>query len=72
LWINGVLVIDDWTNTANTQTNTSVAIPMTANSRYPITMEYYENTGAAVAKLLWKKPGTSSYTAIPASRLYAD
>jgi YVTN family beta-propeller protein len=72
LWINGVLVIDDWTNTTNTQNNTSTAVAMTANTRYSITMEYYENTGAAVAKLLWKKPSASTYTAIPASRLYAN
>jgi YVTN family beta-propeller protein len=72
LWVNGVLVINDWTNSASTQTNISAAIAMTANTRYSITMEYYENTGAAVAKLLWKKPGTSSYAAIPVSRLYVN
>ena len=71
LWINGVLVVDNWTNHA-TVTNNSPVITLTKNVRYTVTMEFYDNTGAAVARLKWKKPGATSFAAVPASRLYAN
>lgn len=71
LWINGILVVDNWASHA-TATNNSPVIAMTKNQRYTIAMEYYDNTGAAVAKLKWKKPGATSFAAVPASRLYAN
>jgi hypothetical protein len=40
--------------------------------RYAISMEFYENTGKAVAQLRWKVPGTTAYVAIPATRLYSN
>jgi len=70
LWINGVQVINNWTNHSAT-TNTSATIALTGGTRYAIRMEYYENGGQAVAQLRWKTPGTTSYVAIPASRLYS-
>jgi hypothetical protein len=72
LWINGVLVIDAWTNTTTTRISNSANIAMTANTQHTITMEYYENTGSAVARLRWKRPGLTSYTIVPASRLYQN
>jgi YVTN family beta-propeller protein len=71
LWINGVQVINNWTN-HSAATNTTGNIAMTAGTRYTITMEFYENGGQAVAQLRWKTPGTSTYVAIPASRLYTN
>jgi len=71
LWVNGVLVINNWTSHATT-TNNSAVIPLTKNTRYTITMEFYDNTGSAVAKLRWMKPGQTTYAAIPASRLYPN
>ena len=71
VWINGVLVINNWTNHATT-TNNSAAIALTGGTRYAITMEFYDGTGAAVARLRWKRPGQTSYAPIPASRLYAN
>ena len=71
VWINGVLVINNWTNHATT-TNNSAAIAMTSGTRYAITMEYYDSTGTAVARLRWKRPGQTSFAAIPAGRLYAN
>ena len=72
LWVNGVLVINNWANHSNTVTNSSAATALTAGVRYPITMEFYENKGPSVARLLWKVPGATSYVAIPASRLYTN
>jgi hypothetical protein len=71
LWVNGVQVINNWTNHGAT-TNSSASIALTAGTRYTIRMEFYENGGQAVAQLRWKTPGTTSYVAIPASRLYAN
>jgi len=71
LWINGVLVVDNWTNHA-TVTNNSPVMALTKNVRYAVTMEFYDNTGAAVARLKWKKPGATSFAGVPATRLYAN
>jgi YVTN family beta-propeller protein len=64
LWVNGVLVIDNWSDHSAT-TNTSNSITLAANTRYTIKMEFYEKTGSAVAKLQWRLPNTTSYVLIP-------
>jgi cytochrome c peroxidase len=71
LWINGVLVINNWASHA-TVNDTTGTISLTQNQRYTVTMEYYDGSGAAVARLKWKRPGQTSYVAVPASRLYAN
>ena len=71
LWVNGVLVVNNWTNHA-TVTNNSPVITLTKDQRYTITMEFYDNTGSAVARLKWKKPGASTFAAVPKTRLYAN
>lgn len=68
LWINGVQVINNWTDHAPT-VNNSVAIPLTAGAKYDIRMEFYEHTLGAVARLLWAYPGQAQQP-IPQSRLY--
>jgi YVTN family beta-propeller protein len=71
VWVNGVQVINNWTNHAAT-TNTGAIVALTGGNRYTIKMEFYENGGQAVARLRWRTPGQTSYVAIPASRLYAN
>jgi hypothetical protein len=68
LWVNGQLVIDNWTNHAST-TNNSAPIALTAGTKYSIRMEFYEAGGAAVARLLWAYPGQTQ-TFIPQSQLF--
>lgn len=68
LWVNGAQVINNWTDHAST-TNTSSAISLTAGVKYDVTMEFYEATGGATAKLLWTPPG-GSQVPIPVDRLY--
>lgn len=70
LWVNGVQVINNWTNHSAT-TDTSTAVTLTGGARYTIRMEYYDNGGQAVAQLRWKTPGSTSFVAIPATRLYS-
>ena len=64
LWVNGVQVINNWTLHSAT-TNTTSSINLAANTRYTIQMEFYEQTGDAVAKLQWRLPGASGYSLIP-------
>ena len=71
LWVNGVLIIDNWTNHAAID-DTSAVIPLTVNTRYAITMEYYDDKSAAVARLRWMRPGQTTFAAIPANRLYSN
>jgi hypothetical protein len=68
LWVNGQLIIDNWTDHATT-TNTSAAIALVAGVKYDIKMEFYDHTGKAVARLRWAYPGQSTQV-IPQSRLF--
>lgn len=67
LWVNNVLIIDNWTDHAATVN--SGTITLTAGVMYDFKMEYYENAGQAVAKLRW-----SNYylpeEVIPTTQLY--
>jgi hypothetical protein len=65
LWVNGQLLVNNWTNHAATEN--SGTIVLTGGQKYSIKMEYYEN--GAVAKLLWSGPGISKQ-AVPKSRLF--
>jgi len=49
LWVNGVLVIDNWTDHAPTEN--SGVINLTAGQRYDLKMEFYEHSNGAVARL---------------------
>jgi glucose/arabinose dehydrogenase len=66
LWIDGKLVIDNWTDHAPTENNGVIALK--AGQKYDIRMEYYENGGGAVAKLLWSSPSQAKEV-IPQSQL---
>ncbi len=68
LWVNGVLLVDKWILQSATEHNGST-IELIAGNKYPVTMEFYENTGQAVARLSWESPSTPK-AVIPASRLY--
>ena len=69
LWVNGALVIDNWTY-HGTQENTSAAIPLMAGKLTSIRMEFFQGYGGAVAKLLWSSP-TTPKAVIPSSALFA-
>jgi hypothetical protein len=56
LWINGTLVIDNWTD--HTWTDNTAKIAMVAGHSYDIRMEYYERAVTAVAILRWSSPST--------------
>ena len=56
LWVNGALVIDNWTDHGPTENTANVSL--IAGQSYSIKMEFYENGGGALAKLHWSSPST--------------
>ena len=67
LWVNGVKLIDNWVNQGTTEAAASISL--SAGQQYDIVLEYYENTGEAVAKLLWSGASTPK-SIIPQAQLY--
>lgn len=50
LWVNGVLVIDQWRDQEATSYTAEVNVP---SGSVPIRMEYYDRAGGALARLSW-------------------
>ena len=69
LWVNGKLLVNHWA--AHTlRVDTSAAISLTAGAKYDIRMLHHDNTGAAVARLLWRRPGQTTFSNVPESQLF--
>jgi hypothetical protein len=66
LWIDGTLLINDWTDTPGVHTCT---VSLRANHKHDIRLEFYENAGGATCQLAWSGPGVTQ-AIIPATRLY--
>jgi mono/diheme cytochrome c family protein len=71
LTADGVLLIDRWVNRSAT-TDTAAGINLVAGQRIRVVLDYFDNTGQAVARLRWLRPGATSYVAIPAQQLHPD
>ncbi|MGE5610566.1 MAG: PA14 domain-containing protein [Bacillota bacterium] len=67
LWVNGKLLIDNWTNHSATENKGTIALQ--AGQKYAIKMEYYENTGNATATLGWSSTSQAKQI-IPQSQLF--
>jgi len=67
LWVDGRQLIDEWRGQNPTEYTGSVALK--AGRRHEIKMEYYEDTGEAVAKLFWSSRSQRKEI-IPQSQLY--
>jgi len=70
LKLNGGTVIDDWNYHAPTE-RSSNPIHLTAGSRTPVVLEYFEAGGGAEVSLHWQPPGQAR-SLVPTSRLYAE
>ena len=66
LFVDGQLVIDNWTPHAPTVDEASV--PLRANVPVPVMLEYFENTGGALIELGWESLQQGEET-IPADRM---
>ena len=67
LYVNGELVVDNWTDHGVTQNSGTVAL--TAGVKYDIRMDYYERAMLATARLSWAYPGQNTQI-IPQWALY--
>ncbi len=56
LWVNNQQLVNNWTD--HSATENSGTIDLVAGNTYSLQMEYYENTGDAVAELRWSSPRT--------------
>ncbi len=68
LWVNNHLIIDHWT--AHSAAEDSGKISLTQGQMYSITMEYFDNTNDATARLSWSS-ATTPKQIVPTSFLYA-
>lgn len=68
LWVDGVQLIDDWSDHAPVERAGSRSVSMVAGQAYAFKLEYYEKVGGASAELRWQGPGTGGKTAIPSDR----
>ena len=66
LWVNNVLLVDDWTDHGPTESSGTIAL--TAGVRYDIRMEYYQKGGGALVQLLWSSPSVAKQI-VPRERL---
>jgi hypothetical protein len=63
LWINGQLLIDDWT-THTTKTD-SGTITLTKGTKYNIQVDFYTSSTEAYIQLYWQIPGILSQEVVP-------
>jgi PA14 domain/Chitobiase/beta-hexosaminidase C-terminal domain/Bacterial Ig domain len=68
LWLNGQLLIDDWTAHPSSTTN-SIEITLRSQQLYTLRLDAFQTAGAAAAQLFWSSP-TISQEIIPQSQLY--
>jgi hypothetical protein len=55
LWVDGQLIISNWTQ--HTATDDSAAINLPAPGWYPIRLEHFNDGGTAIVRLLYQGPG---------------
>ena len=67
LWVNDKLIVNNWT--AHATTTNSGTVKLNTGIKYSIKYEYYDNTGGAVAKLLWSGPKLNQQV-VPSSQLF--
>ncbi|MHC4206428.1 MAG: PA14 domain-containing protein [Planctomycetota bacterium] len=56
LYVDGQLLVENWVDRSATENRGK--IDLIAGNTYSLVMEYYENTGGAVAELRWSSPRT--------------
>jgi hypothetical protein len=67
VWVDGQIVVNNWTDHAPTEDRGWA--PLKAGQRYEIRVDFYENGGGAVAKLLWESPSQPKEI-VPQTQLY--
>jgi len=60
LWLDGRLLVDNWTD--HSATDNSASVDLVAGQVYFLVMEWYDNTSNAVAQLSWESPTLARQT----------
>ena len=68
VWVDGRLVIDNWTAHGLTPNGTS--LNLRAGQRVAVMVEHYDAGGVAALRLMWQPPASSTFVAVPLARLY--
>jgi phage tail-like protein len=68
LWVDGRLIIDNWTDHAPTEDTGRIAL--VADRWYPIALEFYQKGGGATIKLSWSSRSQREEI-VPQERLYS-
>jgi|GEM_PF-1588796 len=68
LWVNGQLLINDWTSHPEREATGSITLQ--AGVLADIKMEYYQAAGSASARLLWSSASTPKQLISPRSLIY--
>jgi hypothetical protein len=69
VWLNGVLIIDDWTDHDRTEDTAKNPVNLVKGQKYPIVVEGYENGGEAEWQLYWQT-ATITKQPVPQKALY--
>lgn len=67
LWVNGQLLVDEWADQSATEWSGTVTLA--AGKKYPLTMEYFQDTGGSSAQLAWSS-ASRTQEIIPQTQLY--
>ncbi len=54
LWLDGRLIIDNWTD--HSSTDNTATVDLVAGRFYRVKMEWYDKSGSAISRLFWKSP----------------
>jgi len=76
LWIDGKLLIDNWTSHAPTfdpptGSATPARLTLTAGARYELRLEFFQGGGPSTLQLRWQPPGANAFATIPKTVLDA-
>jgi hypothetical protein len=66
LWVNGQLLVNNWSDHPLTENSGTLSLP--AGAWVNLRLEYYERAGSAALRLLWTPPGQAKRV-IPAASL---
>lgn len=69
LWVNGIQLVDAWVN--QDATEHCGAVSLAAGGKYALKLEWYEDHGAAVARLHWQSASRSKQI-IPTAALFPN
>jgi hypothetical protein len=67
LWVDGKLLIDNWTN--HSAATNSGTVALLAGRAYDLRLEYYDNTGSATIQLSWAS-ASQAREIIPSGQLF--